>query len=401
MLRDATRLSERKRTPEGFLLAPAVLTLVGTAEYDAADAGVGKAGERVRVERTRDTLRDAETLASLAAAPIVLDHPAGGVNAENWRRHAVGQVVGTPYFEDDRVRAKLLITDAAAIKLVDNGVDELSVSYEVGLTPHLSGPNVPTYRSSGPLRAEHIAVVDRGRARAGRDAKIADALTGSSRRVTVPGDDVTGTDGGDDVTADQLNAALDAKLPALLRDALPSVLKQGDDKVDVGALVSKLTDAVKTAVVEPVAAVVKKLTDAEEARQTAAAQADAETKAAEFEREIRADEQAKTSVLLDAIPHVGVDKIGELRGKSSMEILAAALSGKVEAAVLQDALARKDESFLRGALAMLPKPAVTSIPVPPGSVPGGLTARPQDALSPSSTARDAYIKSLTGEGDGK
>ena len=330
-------------------MAPAVITLAGTAEYDAADAGVGKRGTRIRVERTRDTLRDSETLASLAAAPLVLDHPADGVNAKNWREHAVGHVVGTPYFEDDRVRAKILITDAAAIKLVDNGVDELSASYNVGLTPHLSGPGIPTYRTEGPIRAEHIAVVDRGRARAGRAAKIADALTGSSQPVTLPGDDATGTDGGDDdMTAEQLNAALDAKLPALLRDALPSVLKQGDDKVDVGALVSTLTDAVKTAVVEPVSVVIKKLTDAEEARQTAAAQEDAKTKAAEFEREIRADEQAKTAVLLDAIPHVGVDKIAELRGKSSMEILAAALSGKIEAGQLQDALARKDESFLRG-----------------------------------------------------
>ena len=49
MLRDATRLSSRTRTPEGFLLAPAVLTLTGTAEYDAGDVGVGERAKHVRV----------------------------------------------------------------------------------------------------------------------------------------------------------------------------------------------------------------------------------------------------------------------------------------------------------------------------------------------------------------
>lgn len=393
MLRDATRLSSRTRTPEGFLIAPAVLTLTGTAEYDAGDVGVGERGKRVRVERTRETLSDAETLASLAAAPIVLDHPAGGVTAENWRKHAVGHVVGMPVFDDDRVNARIMITDAAAVRLVEAGTDELSVSYDVGLLP-MSSPGA--YRSKGPIRAEHIAVVDRGRARAGRDAKIADALTGDNRRDTLPGDTGTAT-GDDDMTADELKAALKDALPAMIKDALPAALKPAEASgIDVSVLVTKLTDAVTTAVIDPVAALVKKLTDAEEARQTAAAQADAKTKAEEFERTIRAEERETFGVLLDALPHVGIDKVAELRGKSAKEILVAALSGKIEDA------ASRDEAFLRGALAMLPKPQVTSIPIPQGSVPGGLRATPQDANSPSDAARREYIKSLAGGGgDGK
>ena len=65
----------RRRTDEGFVRGRAGLTRTGVFLYTDEELGVGDAGSIVRVMRTPETVFHPDTVASLAGAPITLNHP--------------------------------------------------------------------------------------------------------------------------------------------------------------------------------------------------------------------------------------------------------------------------------------------------------------------------------------
>ena len=76
----------RRRTEEGFVRGKAGLTRTGIFLYSDIELGVGDTGKTVRVMRTPETVFHSDTIASLAGAPITLNHPARQRKADELER---------------------------------------------------------------------------------------------------------------------------------------------------------------------------------------------------------------------------------------------------------------------------------------------------------------------------
>lgn len=114
---DAARLGNTRRTPQGFLRAPARVTRTGVLVYRRADGTV------VRELRRPDQVFQAASIASLADAPVTDLHPREMVSPANAGKLSVGHVSGTSARADAGryVEADLVITDAKMIAAVEAG----------------------------------------------------------------------------------------------------------------------------------------------------------------------------------------------------------------------------------------------------------------------------------------
>lgn len=120
---DAARLGNVKKTSQGFLRAPARVTRTGVLTYHRADGTV------VRELRRPDNVFAADSLATLADAPVTDLHPRDMLSPSNAKQLAVGHVSGASARADAGkfVEAQLVITDAGMIAAIEAG-DRTEVS---------------------------------------------------------------------------------------------------------------------------------------------------------------------------------------------------------------------------------------------------------------------------------
>jgi len=120
---DAARLGNVKKTSQGFLRAPARVTRTGVLTYHRADGTV------VRELRRPDSVFAADSLATLADAPVTDLHPRDMLSPTNAKQLAVGHVSGASARADAGkfVEAQLVITDAGMIAAIEAG-DRTEVS---------------------------------------------------------------------------------------------------------------------------------------------------------------------------------------------------------------------------------------------------------------------------------
>src|SRR5690606_19868458 len=105
------------------------------------------------------------------------DHPDEPVTADNWKQYAVGQTGDEIARDGTFIRVPMMVADGDAIKAIEGGKQELSAGYSCDLAfePGTS-PDGQAYDAiQKNIRANHVAIVDRGRAgnqvRIGDDAK--------------------------------------------------------------------------------------------------------------------------------------------------------------------------------------------------------------------------------------
>lgn len=155
----ASPLSKPVRLPNGFLRVDGYLTRTGIFVYQDA------AGKQVRELRLPEEVMHADTLASFALVPVTNDHPPEMLTADNAKQYAVGSVSEAVRPEGDKVRASLMITDAAAIEALDAGKSELSCGYTADVSIE-SGvwQGQPYDAVQRNIRGNHVALVDAGRA---------------------------------------------------------------------------------------------------------------------------------------------------------------------------------------------------------------------------------------------
>lgn len=184
--------NKRHLTPEGFLLCEDVpLARVGWMVYGAGETPVktGDSGVTL-IFRDAETLFSAQCIASFAGKSITNDHPPLGVSPENWSKVTVGTVhnLRRGAGEDhDVLLGDLLITDAAAIRAVQQGKREVSAGYDAD------------YETTGPgegrqvnIIGNHIALVERGRC--GPRCAIGDrSHQPTERKASMPQASSTGT----------------------------------------------------------------------------------------------------------------------------------------------------------------------------------------------------------------
>ncbi len=115
--------------------------------------------------RPPDEAFDQKTLDSFSLVPMTNTHPPEGLlDASNTSKYQTGSV-DTPRRDGDKVRARMLITDASAVKAMKRGRVELSCGYtcDVDNTPgEVNGVRYDAIQRN--VRGNHVALVDVGRA---------------------------------------------------------------------------------------------------------------------------------------------------------------------------------------------------------------------------------------------
>ena len=158
---------------DGYLVADAACARTGIQRYLGIECGRPEL-EFVDVYRPEEEVFSDEAMASFAHRPVTNDHPAEPVTKDNWKELAVGQTSDEVKKDNKFLRVPLMVADASAIEDVQNGKRELSAGYkcdlkfEKGTTS--DGKTYDAIQTN--IRANHVAIVDRGRA--GKECRIGD-----------------------------------------------------------------------------------------------------------------------------------------------------------------------------------------------------------------------------------
>lgn len=175
----ASPLSKPVRLPNGFLRVDGYLTRTGIFVYQDAT------GKQVRELRLPEEVMHADTLASFALVPVTNDHPPEMLTADNAKQYSVGSVSESVRPEGDKVRASMMITDAATIADIEAGKSELSCGYTADVVPESGVWNGQPYDAKQTnIRGNHVAIVDVGRA-GPLCALRMDAAMGAAEEITM------------------------------------------------------------------------------------------------------------------------------------------------------------------------------------------------------------------------
>lgn len=153
-------------TGEGYLHVKATLSRTGIQDYYGWEISEEPSDKVFRVYRPAEEVFAKEALASFHLRPVTDGHPFDGVNAETWRKEAVG-VIGSDTRQDGgHMAATLLITDAMICNRIQrDGSVELSCGYSCDLI--MDGGVTETGETYDAkqtnIRGNHVAIVEQGR----------------------------------------------------------------------------------------------------------------------------------------------------------------------------------------------------------------------------------------------
>ncbi len=193
--------SERRYTPEGFLIATAKLARSGIQPYRASEFS-SESGDPMRIlniYRPPEEVFAPEALASFENAPLTNDHPSGfWVNTDNWRHLALGSVRNIRQ-QDGYVIGDLIVQDKSTIALIESGKVGLSAGYQSQkeMTPGLTPDGQPYDGIQRNIRINHIALVRSPRC--GPTCRIEDSnpngeiMTSDSHQTTTQSTDTAAT----------------------------------------------------------------------------------------------------------------------------------------------------------------------------------------------------------------
>ncbi len=166
--------SQRQLTDAGQMIVPCAFARTGTQLYTAGQLGIQdkETDEVIEVHRDEVDVFDEESMASFRSAPVTLGHPKGEdglaiqVTAENAKELQVGMLEGKAVRDEDTLAGVIVLSSKEAIDALENGTQELSAGYVCDIA-EVEGKY---YQRN--IRANHIAIVDKGRA--GSSCRISD-----------------------------------------------------------------------------------------------------------------------------------------------------------------------------------------------------------------------------------
>ena len=306
-------IARRERTPEGFLRATAALTRTGVQRYSSEELGLPGPSREVGIYRPPETVFSDDTKASARMKPVTVGHPAHDVTPANYRNLAVGHLGDEPFAIDDRrLGASLTLTDADTIAQVEQGKDQISAGYYMNVLPErgtFDGLDYD-YRVDGPMRINHVALVDRGRA--GPSVRIFDG----------------------DKPMDE------AKIKQLIADAISKATVKTDGGPAKAIDPAAIADAVAQALAPAVAEAIQTADQARAEAEKKAADEKAAKDKANADMRQAADRRAR--LIVDCLPLLGKD--ARPHEMTDRQILEAALGDSVP-----DAKDRSDD-YLGGVL---------------------------------------------------
>lgn len=169
---DAVKIEGTHTRDDGYLVVDARIARTGIQRYLGVEVGRPEK-QFVDVLRPEAEVFDSEAMASFTHRPVTDDHPKEAVTKDNWKRVAIGQTSDEVKRDGEFLRIPLMVADGASIKKIQDGKRELSAGYTCELAWTSGEHNGQTYDAvQTNIRANHIAVVDRGRA--GHDCRIGD-----------------------------------------------------------------------------------------------------------------------------------------------------------------------------------------------------------------------------------
>jgi uncharacterized protein len=157
----------------GYLRAQPRIARTGIQLYHGKECGRPDM-EKVRVYRPEDAVFGPDAVKSYTHLPITLEHPGMPVSAANWKKHAVGETGDEVLRDGNTVRVPMMLRDAAAIRAVKDGKNQISVGYSCdlewvdGVTPE--GDRYDAVQTN--IQGNHVAIVST--ARGGPELKFGD-----------------------------------------------------------------------------------------------------------------------------------------------------------------------------------------------------------------------------------
>jgi len=164
--------TQRKFTDSGQMIVPCAFARSGSQVYSAGSLGLTdvKADTPVTVMRDEADVFDEDSVNSFRTDPKK-DGKNISVTADNSAELQVGVLEGLPTREDTKLTGTLVIARQDAIDMIEDGTQELSAGYTCDVEM-VDGENGETLYYQRNIRANHIAIVDKGRA--GSAVRIAD-----------------------------------------------------------------------------------------------------------------------------------------------------------------------------------------------------------------------------------
>lgn len=155
-----------EKTSEGYLKGRAVITSTGIFEYLRGDGVV------VKELRLPEEVFNPSFLESLKMQPVTMGHPVVKVTSENIKEVQIGTLGSSPSNPKDGtsdnyfLSMDMIIHDANAIRLIENGTRSLSVGYSCELekaeiNARWCGQKYDYIQKN--LKANHLSIVEQGR----------------------------------------------------------------------------------------------------------------------------------------------------------------------------------------------------------------------------------------------
>jgi hypothetical protein len=213
------------KTPEGYLTATAKVARTGVFPYRNADGSV-----RFELRHPDDVFKK-PAMDSMKQIPITLEHPRQMLTAANSKELSVGHVGDRVEADAPFVTADLIITDAAAIRAIEAGKQELSCGYFLDLVED-SGVyegQAYTHRQTN-IRENHLAITDM--ARLGPELRIDSDVPYSVR-----------TEARNDSNTNPENKMIKVTINGIAYDCAPEV---ANELTRVNAALTSATETAKT-----------------------------------------------------------------------------------------------------------------------------------------------------------
>ena len=317
--------STRERTKEGYLRVRANITKVGVSYYNKTQIPkartMGGLPEQVGVFRPFAVLESQVTQDSIRLKPVTYNHPPGDfVNPSNYKQHTKGHVGSATMTSDGHLQVEMLIHDSTLIDRIESGQMEVSIgSNPVRMEREEGSFNGQNYhfRIDQPLDINHIAVVERGKGRAGSSVRILE----SKEQFTM-----------DQETKDAITTTVKEAVAAALPEQ-PKLDGKPAGQVDTAALTASLTESISKVF-------------AEERKKAEEAAAAADKAKEEKETALKESNQAATDradILVSARQVMTQEAYDKVKDKPVVDILREALGSTVEGAE------NMEEAELRGA----------------------------------------------------
>lgn len=219
LVHDIIEASQRTKTPQGFLLVPAVFSRAGIHDYRAGQIGLTDRDPNsvVKVYRPPEEVFDAASMATFGRVPVTNDHPGGSgqVTLDNIDSLSVGMSDEVVTQDGDLMRGQLLITGKRAISDIEAGKSNLSNGYHAmfDLSPGTTPQGEAYDAVQRNIKGNHIAIVDSGRG--GPRVAIADKGDGIVKvKITLDGKEYEV----DQAVADAMTEAEEAKKKKAAKD---------------------------------------------------------------------------------------------------------------------------------------------------------------------------------------